>query len=236
MDNIAYIVGGFPSLTHTKELICNLDKSKIDKLIINFPYSDPIADGEGIFEASFEVCKNKINVNDIFETLKQSKTKKDLILFCYFNMIFSYGVEKFLKQVKDCKAKALIVPDLPYEENEIFYNLCKNQNIDLIPIISITSEYRAKKVLSRASGFIYAFGLIGKTQNKIIAKDRVKIMIDDLHKMSNLPIFLDFDSQTDSLCNLKNYCDGVVIGKQIVKLCENFSGEELIEKIDQIFA
>ena len=112
--NIAYIVGAHPSVEYFRKFIDNLDKSAIDILEIGIPYSDPIADGKTIFDASFSAVGRGVTTDTIFDTLQQCQTQKPLVLLVYYNLIFAYGEDAFLRRAKECKISGIIVPDLPY--------------------------------------------------------------------------------------------------------------------------
>ena len=130
----------------------------------------------------------------------------------------------------------MIIPDLPFEENEEIFKLCEKEKIALIPLISITSEHRAKKVLSRAGGFIYAISAIGVTGTKLTPMERLKNMLSDLKKMSDLPVAVGFGIRTnEDIRNMRKYADGVILGTSIVKLSEEFEGKEFLQKINELF-
>ena len=235
--NIGYIVAGFPSVAHTKEFIANLNDSVIDILEVGIPYSDPIADGKDIANASFQAVHDGVTTDTVFEILSQAKSDKALVFLVYYNLIFAYGVEKFIAKSKEVGISGLIIPDLPFEENEEIFTLCQNNGIALIPLISITSEHRAPRLLTRSSGFIYAIGALGVTGTKQSPLERNKNMVSDLHKMSDLPVALGFGIQTNDDVRLaRSYTDGAVVGTTIVNLCDKFSGKELQSEIAKIFA
>lgn len=234
--NIGYIVAGYPSVEHTKEFINNLNESCLDILEIGIPYSDPIADGKTIFEASFTAVQNGVNTDTVFEIVKECKTNKALVFLTYYNIIYAYGIEKFILRSKEAGISGLIIPDLPYEENEEIYKLCKKNNLCLIPLISITSEYRAPKLLKRSSGFVYAIGAIGVTGTKQTPIQRLKNMLKDLHKMTDLPIAIGFGVRTnEDVKKVRDYADGVIIGTSMVKLSKKYGGKEFIKEIEKLF-
>ena len=235
--NIGYIVAGYPSVEHTKEFIANLNDSVIDILEVGIPYSDPIADGKTISQASFKAVHDGVTTDSVFEILSEVKTDKALVFLVYYNLIFAYGVETFIAKAKEVGISGLIIPDLPFEENEEIFNLCQEKNMALIPLISITSEHRAPRLLTRSSGFIYAIGALGVTGTKQTPLERNKNMVGDLHKMSDLPVALGFGIRTNDDVKLaKSYTDGAIVGTSIVELCSKFSANELNSEIAKLFA
>ncbi len=234
--NIAYIVGAHPSVEYFRKFIDNLDKSAIDILEIGIPYSDPIADGKTIFDASFSAVGRGVTTDTIFDTLQQCQTQKPIVLLVYYNLIFAYGEDAFLRRAKERKISGIIVPDLPYEENAELFKKCQNLDIALIPLISITSEYRMDKILSRASGFIYAIGAIGVTGSKGAPQIRLQNMIADIKKASNLPVAIGFGIRTnDDVKRVKNFADGAIVGTSIVKMCSEFGVNEIMAHIGELF-
>lgn len=234
--NIGYIVAGYPSIEHTKNFLNSLDECALDIVEIGIPYSDPLADGAVVFNASFQAVQNGVNTDTVFEILSEVETKKPLIFLVYFNLIFAYGMKKFIKKCAETGISGLIIPDLPFEENEEIFKLCEKEKIALIPLISITSEHRAKKVLSRAGGFIYAISAIGVTGTKLTPMERLKNMLSDLKKMSDLPVAVGFGIRTnEDIRNMRKYADGVILGTSIVKLSEEFEGKEFLQKINELF-
>ncbi len=234
--NIAYVVAGYPDLEKSRELLLNLDRSSIDLIEIGIPYSDPIADGKIIFDASFKACHDGINTDVVFDLLEEVKIEIPVVLLVYYNLIYAYGVDNFVKRAKECGVGGFIVADLPYEENEEFYKICSSYKLALIPLISVTSVDRIKMILTRASGFIYALGAIGVSGTKQTPHERVAWLVDTIKKNSTLPVGVGFGIRDNSdVKRIKTVADGAIVGTSIVKLTSKYSGDELIEKINELF-
>ena len=237
--NIGYIVGGYPSLEITRNLLLNLDKTKLDLLEIGIPYSDPLADGKFIADASFKTVLNGISTSTIFELLQNIKgsINKPIVFLVYFNLIFSYGLENFVKKCKEVGISGIIVPDLPFEECEELVKICAKYNIAFVPLISVTSdENRIKKLISIGSGFIYALGAIGVSGSKSVSVDRIKSLVNTAKNFSHLPVAVGFGVRNKSDSDtMKEFADGAIIGTQIVKLSGEYKNEDLIEQINKLF-
>lgn len=236
--NIGYIVAGYPSVEHTKEFLANYDRSSLDLLELGIPYSDPLADGKLIAEASFSTAAKGVNTDTIFEILDDCKGKfhKPIVFLVYFNLIFAYGVENFIKKSAECGVSGFIIPDLPFEENGEVARLCEKYNLALVPLISVTSAYRTDKILTRGSGFIYAIGAIGVSGSKSAGHERLAKLVGELKQKSDLPVAVGFGIKNkDDVKAVKSYANGAIIGTQIVKLTANFSGNELNKKISELF-
>ncbi len=236
--NIGFIVAGFPNIDFTRNFLKHLDDTSIDILEIGIPYSDPIADGKLISEASFEACQSGVTTDTVFDTLisEKSNINKPLVFLVYYNLIFAYGIDNFIKKSIEAKISGIIVPDLPYEEAEEFVTKLRNVGISFIPLVSVTSGNRIPKLVSQGDGFIYAIGSLGVTGTKPVSLDRLKYFIEEIKKSTNLPVALGFGIKNNNDVNvLRKYADGVIIGTSIVNLTKTDNLNITIDGINNLF-
>ena len=236
--NIGYIVAGYPTVKFTKDLLINLNKTSIDILEIGIPYSDPLADGKLISDASFKTSQKGVNTDTVFNLLYDLKDKisKPLVFLVYYNLIFSYGIDDFIKKCVESNIKGIIIPDLPYEESEEIFKKLENKNISLIPLVSVTSQERIEKIISRGNGFIYAIGSLGVTGSKQVDLNRLEFFIKNIRSKSDLPICLGFGIKTnDDVKSMRKYVDAVIIGTSIVELTSSGNLGYTINEINKLF-
>ena len=101
---------------------------------LGFPHNTPIADGGQIQTSAYRAIKNGIKINDVFSIVaqfKKLKKNKPIILMGYYNMIYQYDENKFIKKCQKSKVDGLIVVDLPFPENKTFAKKCKKKHIIL---------------------------------------------------------------------------------------------------------
>ena len=110
-------------------------------------------------KGSGNIYVNGIKMNDIFKIVsdfKKSKNSKPVIFMGYYNMIFQYGENNFLKKCKKSGVNGLIVVDLPWPENKIFSKKCKKNSINFIQLLSpTTSNKRLKSITKDSHDMIY---------------------------------------------------------------------------------
>ena len=236
--NIGYVVAGYPNLEFTKKFLENLDKTSIDILEVGVPYSDPLADGKLISEASFAASEAGVTTDTVFDLINEVKEKvtKPLVFLIYYNLIFSYGIDKFIKKCVECGIKGLLVPDLPYEEAKELFEKAKENNIDFIPFVSVTSQYRIEKVASRGSGFVYAIGSLGVTGSKQVDLPRLEKFIENIRTKTDLPVSLGFGiKNNDNVNTMRKFADGVIVGTSIVEITKSNDVNSTIQKINELF-
>lgn len=236
--NIGYVVAGYPNLEFTKKFLENLDKTSIDILEVGVPYSDPLADGKLISEASFAASEAGVTTDTVFDLINEVKEKvtKPLVFLIYYNLIFSYGIDKFIKKCVECGIKGLLVPDLPYEEAKELFEKAKENNIDFIPFVSVTSQDRIEKVASRGSGFVYAIGSLGVTGSKQVDLPRLEKFIKNIRTKTDLPVSLGFGiKNNDNVNTMRKFADGVIVGTSIVEITKSNDVNFTIQKINELF-
>lgn len=236
--NIGYVVAGYPNLEFTKNFLENLDKTSIDILEVGVPYSDPLADGKLISEASFTASEAGVTTDTVFDLINEVKEKvtKPLVFLIYYNLIFSYGIDKFIKKCVECGIKGLLVPDLPYEEAKELFEKAKENNIDFIPFVSVTSQDRIEKVASRGSGFVYAIGSLGVTGSKQVDLPRLEKFIENIRTKTDLPVSLGFGiKNNDNVNTMRKFADGVIVGTSIVEITKSDNVSFTIQKINELF-
>lgn len=230
-----YFSSGFPKLEDTVQIIQNLDKSGIDFIEVGMPYSDPMADGETIQYSSSVALENGINLDIIFDQLKEVKETIDtpLVLMGYLNQVLKYGEDKFCQLCKDCGIETVILPDLPMIEYENHYKalFAKYGISNVFLITPQTSEERIRKIDEMSDSFIYVVasssitGAKGEiSQGQIDYFNRIKAM----NLTSKLIVGFGISSKStfDTACE---YMNGAIIGSAFV----NFLKEKGVDKIDE---
>ena len=133
---LTYTVAGDNTKKKSLEILNSISKYA-DICELGFPHNTPIADGGQIHTSAYRAIKNGIKMNDIFyivNTFKKIKKDKPVILMGYYNMIYQYNENKFIKKCKKSKVDGLIVVDLPHPENKKFALKCKKKKINFIQL------------------------------------------------------------------------------------------------------
>jgi len=218
---LTYTVAGDSTKKKSLDIINSISKHA-DIIELGFPHNTPIADGGQIQESSHRALKNGIKLKDVFSIVKSFKKKKinkPLILMGYYNLIYQYGENKFLKKCKEVGVDGLIVVDLPWPENKNFSKKCKKKLINFVQLISpTTSIKRMKGIIKDSHDMIYYISMLSTTGGKLklSSKEIFKNynIIKKINKNKNIVIGFGITSKT--IASLKK-ADGCVVGSELCK-------------------
>jgi len=239
---IAFITAGYPSLEITRKLVLEFAKIGVDIIELGVPFSDPMADGPIIQEASQAALKKGAHLNDILNLVKTLRSDTDipLCLMTYYNPIFCFGEEKFAKKASAYGVDGVIIPDLLPEEGRAFMKSAAKFNLDTVLFLSPTSTPQRIKLISGLSkGFIYYVSLTGVTG------PRQSLPWDLINKLKAIkklapdkPVCVGFGiSSVRQVKEIYKIADGVIVGSAIVKkIKDNVGRPDLVKKVSNFVA
>lgn len=233
---IVFITAGYPTLDATYKLILEFSRIGVDIIELGVPFSDPIADGPIIQESSQAALGKKVNLVDILGLVKRARKKTGIpiCLMTYYNPVFCFGEEKFVRKATACGVDGLIVPDLPPEEAGPILGLSRKFNLDIIFFISPTSTVKRIQSIARISrGFIYYISLTGTTgERKRLPADLASNIVR-VKKYTSKPVCVGFGISTPlQLRRIYGVADGAIIGSAVVKkIKENIGRPDLPERV-----
>jgi len=218
---VAFITAGYPNLKTTEKLVLEFDKIGVDIVELGVPFSDPMADGPIIQEASRYALTKKVHLKDMLNLVKaiRAKSQIPICLMSYYNPIFCFGEEKFTKVASACGVDGVIVPDLPPDEGKTFIKSANKHNLDVICFISPTTSRQRLKYISKLSrGFIYYVSLTGVTGPRKALPGDLKEHLKTIKKITKKPVCVGFGvSGPKQVKEIYRIADGVIVGSAIVK-------------------
>ena len=186
---------------------------------IGMPFSDPLADGPVIQEASQLALKNGMNLELLFEQLSEIKVNMPLILMGYLNPVLQYGLDRFLKKSKECGMSGTIIPDLPVQEYLKHQDKFKSSDIHNILLVTPQSTPERIKYLAGISkGSLYLVSSASTTGTKGF-EDANSAYFDRIRDMKlNLPGMIGFGIKTkEDFERAGKLADGAIIGTQFIR-------------------
>lgn len=233
---IAFITAGYPDIGATCKLIIELAENGADIIELGVPFTDPMADGKIIQEASQAALKKKINLEKIFTAVKRARKVTDVpvCLMTYYNPVFCFGEEKFVKSAKKAGVDGVIIPDLPPDEASSLISFAKKEEFATIFFISpTTTSKRARFIVKAASGFIYFVSLTGVTGARKQLPKELKESVKKVKAMTKKPVCVGFGISTPGqVKQVCSFADGAIIGSAIVKsIRENTGKKDMARKV-----
>lgn len=222
---ITYITAGLPDLEGTKKLLKAQEKAGLDVVELGIPFSDPVADGPVIQDASYKAICNGINLKKVFvtvEELRKEGSELPIVFMMYYNTILHYGVEAFVKKCNEVGVDGLIIPDLPLEEQEeIAKYLNQDETTILIQLVSPVSGDRIPKILDGAKGFVYCVSSMGVTGQGADFHKEVLSYLKSVKAVAKIPVMMGFGIRTaEDVKPMKDTIDGAIVGSHFIRLME----------------
>lgn len=219
---VTFLTAGDPDLVTSAELLAGLPKSGVDLIEIGVPFSDPMADGPAIQQANLRAFKAGTTlpkVLDLVRGFRKADNETPIVLMGYYNPIYIYGVEKFLRDAVDAGVDGLIVVDLPPEEDDELCTPAAGSGLNFIRLITPTTDAkRLPAVLKNASGFLYYVSITGVTGTRAADQGAVETAIKQLRQHSKLPIAIGFGiTNPEQARAMAGLADAAVVGSAIVK-------------------
>jgi tryptophan synthase alpha chain len=145
----------------------------------------------------------------------------------YFNPVFKYGVQDFIKDASSAGVDGMIIPDLPPDEAGDFIKLSRKAALDTIFLLAPTStEERIRRVTKASSGFVYYVSMTGITGSDLLIDGSMEGLISNIRKYTDKPIAVGFGVSTPGdAAAIARISDGVIVGSAIVKTLHENPGE-----------
>ncbi|MCO7127027.1 tryptophan synthase subunit alpha [Sporolactobacillus shoreicorticis] len=220
---IPFITAGDPDNESTIQIALMLQSVGANALELGIPYSDPLADGPVIQQASKRALSHGETLLDamtLVKTMRRQGLKIPVIIFTYANVLLQFGVDVFFQQAKTVGVDGLLVPDLPYEESRLLADSCLKKDMSLISLVApTTSKHRLSMICREAQGFIYCVSSLGVTGVRKKFHPDVFPFLRRVKKVCQIPIAVGFGiSSFEQVEKLENNADGFIVGSAIVSL------------------
>jgi len=219
---VTFITGGDPDYDASLEILKALPKAGADIIEVGVPFTDAMADGPPIQASSLRALAAGQSLEKtiaMVRAFRETDNETPIVLMGYYNPVYIYGVEKFLKDAKEAGVDGLIVVDLPPEEDEELCIPAMKAGVNFIRLATpTTDDKRLPAVLKNTSGFVYYVSIAGvsgaaapQTSNVIDAVARIK-------RHTNLPIAVGFGLKTPEHARaIAEGADAAVVGSALVE-------------------
>ena len=232
---ICYVMGGYPDPLTSEKIISSIVDGGADIIEIGIPFSDPIADGPIIQEASFRALQNGINPDLCLSLIKKTRQRYPdlpILIMTYSNILQKKGFKKFMEMAKDAGTDGFILPDMTIEESKEYLEYSKKLELATVFLVAPnTSNFRIKKTLDVSTGFVYVVSVYGTTGIRNTFNKYTLTAIRNIKKLSSNRnnISVGFGISTPYHIRLmSNYgADAVIVGSAIIEIINRNKGDNI---------
>ena len=223
---VTFTTAGDPDYDTSLALLKALPKAGADIIEMGMPFSDPMADGPAIQASSQRALKAGQTMKKTLAMVREFREQDNdtpLVLMGYYNPIYVYPVDAFIKECVEAGVDGLIVVDVPPEQDDELCIPALKAGINFIRLATPTTDNkRLPTVLTNTSGFVYYVSIAGITGTKAPDPEEVHAQVARIKSQTELPVVVGFGVKTPEQASaIAQGADGVVVGSALVKIIED---------------
>jgi tryptophan synthase alpha chain len=220
---VTFVTAGDPDAETSLALVKGLPAAGADLIELGMPFSDPMADGPAIQAAGLRALKAGASMRrtlDLVRGFRAEERDTPIILMGYYNPIYSYGNEAFVRDAAAAGVDGLIIVDLPPEEDAELRPLAEAAGIAFIRLVApTTDDARLGTLLQDATGFVYYVSITGITGTRSAVVGQVERALARLRGRTTLPIAVGFGIKTpEDAAGFARIADAAVVGSALVQV------------------
>ena len=187
-----------------------------DLLELGFPFSDPLAEGPVIRQASERALARGMRTAACLECLAEVRRRVDvpLVPMTYAALLEAHGYERFGEDAAAAGANSLIVVDLPLEARP---------ELRRIQLVAPTStDERIRAAAERTDGWLYLVSLTGTTGARDTLSPALPGLVERARQLApETTLYAGFGISTpEQAAAAAALADGVVVGSRAVEVAE----------------
>lgn len=222
---VAYLCAGDPDFDTSLAACRAVIDAGADVLELGVPFSDPLADGLTNQLAAQRALDGGMTAARVFELVKRLREKSELpiIFYTYYNLVFSNGVENYVRAAKEAGVDGLLTLDLPPEEADELQAACVKHDVKTVFIVAPTTPAgRLARIGAAATGFIYYVSREGVTGVRDQVATNIPEAVARIREHTALPIAVGFGISTrEQVRQVARVADGVVVGSALVNVIKD---------------
>ena len=243
---IPFVMGGYPDLSMTAPLLLSLEDAGADLIEVGIPFSDPLADGPVIQEASARALARGATPARVLAAVASVRHRLSAPVVClsYWNPLVQFGGNgprltpaSFVRCACASGVSGVIVPDLPVEEAHTLRQAASREGLATIFLAAPTSPPQRLRAIARASeGFIYYVSLTGTTGARRTLPEGLVHGVRQLKLLTPKPVCVGFGISTPAqVATVVRIADGVIIGSALIQTMARIRGRSAMLRSARVF-
>lgn len=221
---VPFFVAGYPDRATFRKLLSAAAAAGCPIIEVGVPFSDPIADGPVIQEASQVALSQGMTLAKALDLCAEASTclDSDLVVMGYINPVMRMGLEVFADRAANSGVSGVVVPDLPLEESSALRRILSDAGITLVNLVApTTSEDRVARISAVAGGFVYLVSVTGVTGARVDFESGLPGFGRKLQQAIQRPVYVGFGVSTSAQAvRICEWADGVIIGSALIRMIQ----------------
>lgn len=215
---VPFLTAGYPSPAEFRRLL-PLIAEHADAVEVGVPFSDPMADGVTIQEASHVALEAGVTLRGILADLAAMELSTPVLLMSYLNPLLAYGPEALAADAAAAGVCGFIVPDLPYEERALLSGPLEDAGLAMVQLVTpLTPPDRLAALCAVSRGFVYAVTRTGTTGDGAGLPADLSAYLDRVRAVSPRPVLAGFGIRSGAqVAALSGHADGAIVGSALLK-------------------
>jgi tryptophan synthase alpha chain len=226
---MTHLVLGYPSFAINREVIRQMVENGVDLIELQIPFSEPVADGPMILKANQESIARGVKLEQCLDFAAEitAEFHVPFLFMTYYNILYKFGLEKFIERAYNINIQGFIIPDLPPEEGKEYIEQVKSRHLAPINIFAPTSTKERMQLLAHnGAGFIYCVARRGVTGEKTDFDQDFDEYIARCRSATSLPLAVGFGIRSKADVDfLTGKADIAVIGTETIRLVDEKGAE-----------
>ncbi len=226
---MAHMVAYYPDRRCSLEAALGLAEGGAAYLEVQFPFSDPSADGPSIQEACTSALDAGFTTKGGFDLVREicSTVKTPVFIMSYASVVIAKGVGGFLDGVKGAGAAGVVVPDLVPGMDEGLFEQARSRRLYAIPVITpFLEEKRVEEILAEHPEYVYVAIRRGITGKITSIDEKVTGFLDRLSSRG-VQVLAGFGVRTrEQVDMLSSHVHAVIAGSYFVDILREARAED----------
>ena len=222
---VAYLCAGDPDFDTSLAACRAVLDAGADVLELGVPFSDPLADGLTNQRAAQRALEGGMTAARVFELVRRIREKSQvpIVFYTYYNLVFSNGVENYVRAAQEAGVDGLLTLDLPPEEADELLAACASHGLKTVFIVAPTTPAsRLPRIAAAATGFIYYVSREGVTGVRDQVAANIPEAVARIRQHTSLPVAVGFGLSTpEQVKQVARCADGVVVGSALVNVIKD---------------
>ena len=218
---IPFVTAGDPAPLHMVALMHALVAAGADLIELGIPFSDPMADGLVIQQASERAISAGVGLSQVLrwvDMFRQRDAETPVVLMGYLNPIVVHGCENFATKAVSAGVDGVLMVDCPWEQSAIMAPVRAAGLRQILLAAPTTSPERLLELVTAAEGFLYYVSFSGITGDARLRTSTIVDRVSRIRKQTNAPVAVGFGVRDATTAGaIAGFADAVVVGSALVE-------------------